>query len=207
MLTWTQLPNRIHGDLDSLHPDIRHFYEQKGVPVTLDDDQYSTDFCKALKIIRHSQEHSNDNGEKYEGDSINILGSISGRLDQGLGLLHEMLREEVANPRLSLLLFSESSISFVLRPGLTSIELGISEGIVTTNIGIVPVYGPATISTQGLEWDVKEWKTQMGGNVSTSNHIVHKVVEVETDAEVLFTVERVEKLPSWLPYDTESLDN
>ncbi|KAF2239797.1 thiamine pyrophosphokinase, substrate-binding domain-containing protein [Viridothelium virens] len=197
------LPDRIHGDLDSLRPSIRGFYEQKGVPVTLDPDQYSTDFAKALKVIRqHSQEHSSaTNGQERQQQparyTINILGSISGRLDQGLGLLHEMLREQVADPQLDLVLFSERSISFILPPGRSRMQLDVGAGILTANVGIVPIYGPATISTAGLEWDVEEWRTEMGGNVSTSNHVVREMVEVETDARVLFTVERAEKLPPW----------
>jgi thiamine pyrophosphokinase len=45
-----------------------------------------------------------------------------------------------------------------------------------------------------LEWDVQEWHTQMGGQVSTSNHIVKDQVTISTDAEVLFTVERMKSV-------------
>ena len=190
-----QLPSRIHGDLDSLRPGVRHFYEQNGVPVTLDPDVYSTDFGKALKVIRQTQDSATIGSEEHYWGRINILGSISGRVDQGLGLLHEMFREQTNNPQLELYLFSESSISYILRPGRYNTELDVSKGIVTANVGILPIYGPATISTQGLEWDVKEWKTQMGGNVSTSNHIIRNEVEIETDANILFTVERAEPSP------------
>ncbi|KAL9092118.1 MAG: hypothetical protein Q9165_004551 [Trypethelium subeluteriae] len=187
-------------------PSIRDFYEQKGVIVTLDPDQYSTDFAKALKIIRqYSREHfaaENGQGQQQQQQqparyTVNILGSISGRLDQGLGLLHEMLREQVADPQLDLVLFSERSISFILPPGRSRVALDVAAGIITANVGIVPIYGPATISTAGLEWDVEDWRTEMGGNVSTSNHVVREMVEVETDVRVLFTIERAKKLPPW----------
>lgn len=65
-----------------------------------------------------------------------------------------------------------------------------TEGLITPNVGILPVYGPARITTHGLEWDVEDWPTHMGGQVSTSNHIVEDQIIVETDNEVLFTVER-----------------
>jgi thiamine pyrophosphokinase len=65
-----------------------------------------------------------------------------------------------------------------------------SKGLFTENLGLVPVYGPATISTTGLEWDVEAWHTQMGGQVSTSNHVKADKVEVETDKPILFTIER-----------------
>jgi thiamine pyrophosphokinase len=45
-------------------------------------------------------------------------------------------------------------------------------------------------STHGLEWDVTDWETQMGGNLSTSNHVLPetKCVEVTTTKDVLFTI-------------------
>jgi thiamine pyrophosphokinase len=39
-------------------------------------------------------------------------------------------------------------------------------------------------------WVVVGWETEMGGQVSSSNHVVEEWVEVRTDREVLFTVER-----------------
>jgi thiamine pyrophosphokinase len=48
---------------------------------------------------------------------------------------------------------------------------------------------PAVISTKGLEWDVQEWRTEFGGRMSTSNHIVSDLVEIDTSDTVLFTVE------------------
>ncbi|KAI9655603.1 MAG: hypothetical protein M1821_005397 [Bathelium mastoideum] len=192
-----QLPSCIHGDLDSLRPDVRQFYQQKGVSITQDDDQYSTDFCKAMKMIDRSRLQSTNDDEKSDWNQINILGSIAGRVDQGIGLLHEMLREQVTRPQLDFILFSDRSISYILHRGLNRIELDVSAGIVTPNVGILPIYGPATISTQGLEWDVQGWRTEMGGNMSTSNHVVRNVVEVDTDAKILFTIERAETLPRW----------
>jgi thiamine pyrophosphokinase len=70
---------------------------------------------------------------------------------------------------------------------LTSIQ----NDIFTRNIGILPIYSPAVITTKGLEWDVTNWETQMGGMVSTSNHVMGDTVEVETDVVVLFTIEVV----------------
>lgn len=119
-----------------------------------------------------------------------ILGTLAGRVDQGLGLLHEMTREETKHPNLRLWLFSESSLSIILRSKRTIIRGLLSHGFFTENLGLVPVYGPATISTAGLEWDVKDWFTHMGGQVSTSNHVKTDEVQVETDEPILFTIER-----------------
>lgn len=121
---------------------------------------------------------------------IIILCTLGGRVDQGLGLLHEMIREENHDPLVRLWLLSESSISFVLKKGLNVIDGLKSSGLFTKNVGLVPIFGPATITTSGFEWDVQDWDTQMGTQVSTSNHVTADKVHVQTTASILFTIER-----------------
>lgn len=62
------------------------------------------------------------------------------------------------------------------------------------NIGIIPLSASASITTHGFEWDVEDWHTEIGGQLSTSNHIRADVVSVETSVPVLFTVELAERL-------------
>jgi thiamine pyrophosphokinase len=178
-----QLPNIIHGDLDSLREDVKEYYRGCNVEVTGDPDQYSTDFGKAIKQVLREQ--------PWQRNFL-VLGTIAGRLDQGIGLLSEMYREQNSehHPNIRFWLFSESSISFTLSRGTTTIHTPLVEKVITPNIGILPIFGPAHISTNGLEWDVQDWHTQMGGQVSTSNHIVKDQIIISTDAEVLFTIER-----------------
>ncbi|KAF2818900.1 thiamine pyrophosphokinase [Ophiobolus disseminans] len=177
------LPDIIHGDLDSLRDDVRAFYAAHGVDVSQDCDQYSTDFGKTMQKISSKSSPSSQK-------DVLVLGTLAGRVDQGLGLLHEMIREETKHPNLRLWLFSESSLSFILRSDRNIIKGLQSSNLFTENIGLVPVWGPATITTIGLEWDVQEWYTHMGGQVSTSNHAKADDVQVETNAPILFTIER-----------------
>ncbi|KLJ12266.1 hypothetical protein EMPG_12669 [Blastomyces silverae] len=122
-----------------------------------------------------------------------------------------------------LYLISEESISFLLHRGRNRIHapggslMGVSpppppspspsQSTTTTttttqttpfaeNVGIIPIAGPAAITTQGLEWDIHDWKTHFGGQVSTSNHVRSEVVQVlvESEGPVLFTIE----LAGWL---------
>ncbi|GAB7349003.1 hypothetical protein MBLNU459_g7978t2 [Dothideomycetes sp. NU459] len=176
--------NQLHDLFDS-QPSLRsqYYYEEQNVSITQDPDQYSTDFAKAIKQILSQQPSIRD---------ILVFGTIAGRLDQGIGLLSEFHREQNSkqHPGLRLWLFSEMSISFILMKGKTVIHTPLKEHLITKNIGVLPVYGPAHITTEGLEWDVKDWPTQMGGQVSTSNHIVQDRIVISTDTEVLFTVER-----------------
>jgi thiamine pyrophosphokinase len=178
-----QLPDSIHGDLDSLRDDVRAYYASQGVEVTQDPDQYSTDFGKTMQKLSSL-------GSAGRQHDVLVLGTLAGRVDQGLGLLHEMVREEAKHEKLRVWLFSECSVSVILRSKHSAIQGLISSGLFTENVGLVPVYGPAIISTRGLEWDVQEWPTHMGGQVSTSNHVKADTVHVETDTPILFTIER-----------------
>ncbi|KAJ5698362.1 hypothetical protein N7462_000367 [Penicillium macrosclerotiorum] len=62
------------------------------------------------------------------------------------------------------------------------------------NIGIIPLSGPTSISTKGFNWDVQDWPTKLGGQISTSNYIRADKVEVEASKPVLFTVELAQRL-------------
>ncbi|KAK7712172.1 thiamine pyrophosphokinase [Botryosphaeria dothidea] len=190
------LPTIIHGDLDSLRDDVRAYYASHGIQISRDPDQYSTDFGKAIKRINAAvpatpTPHSGSGGC---GREVLILCTLGGRVDQGLGLLYEMLRIQNAHAGTRLWLFSESSVSFILPPGEHRIAAPVagqsSPGFFTENVGILPAFGPATISTTGLEWDVTDWPTSVDGNVSTSNHVKGEFVTIKTDAKVLFTIER-----------------
>lgn len=175
-------PSLIHGDLDSLLPEVRKQYESIDVEVSEDPDQYSTDFGKAIKQIIARMPRVRD---------ILVLGSIGGRVDQGLGLLAELHREQKINhPGVRFWLFSEASVSTIITSGSTILHTPLGEGLIRRNAGILPIYGPSVITISGFEWDVDSWPTEMGGNVSTSNHIVADQVTVQTSTDVLFTVER-----------------
>ena len=82
-----------------------------------------------------------------------------------------------------------NSIAFVLMPGKNTILTPVSRGLLSESIGIIPIGHPAIITTEGLEWDIENWHTEMGGQVSTSNHIKKPIVDVYTTERVLFTVE------------------
>lgn len=174
------LPQHIHGDLDSISPKVQQAYAKLGVKITKDSDQYSTDFQKAVKRVFEVDPQARD---------ILVLGSLGGRVDQGIGLIHELYREHKRRVDTRIWFFTEASVTIVLEQGRTALATPLSQGFLRKHVGILPIYGPAVISTKGFEWDVQDWHTEMGGIVSTSNHIVQDVVEISTDREVLFTVE------------------
>ena len=185
-----QLPDEICGDLDSIRLPVKAYYESAGVTIIHESSQYETDFSKCitriglyyLSPVRSSSYHLMD---------ILALGGLGGRVDQAFSLIHQLY---IFSGRI--FLFSDESISFVLRQGQNVIYTPTSKGYITNNVGIIPVGKPAMISTQGLEWDVSGWATEVGRQVSTSNHIKCDNIEVTTDERILFTVERSKDLPS-----------
>ncbi|KAK4237701.1 thiamine pyrophosphokinase [Achaetomium macrosporum] len=195
----------IIGDLDSLTPEARAYYESRDstqkTEVILDPDQESTDFGKAVAYVRQHYRHTaaaeEDSHDATRPLDIVAVGGLGGRVDQGLSQLHHLYLFQ-SDPRYTegrMYLFSGESLTFLLKPGTHRIWVrdgpGPSPGDVFGKyVGILPVGRPSRITTRGLEWDVTDWETSFGGRVSTSNHLLPEteVVEVETTRDVLFTI-------------------
>jgi thiamine pyrophosphokinase len=185
-------PNAIHGDLDSLKPEVRDYYEKLGCTVSQDPDQYTTDFTKCLKWIKNSDYLSADTptGEKFSrGIDVIALGGLGGRVDQGFSQIHQLYAASRDQSLLSgnLLMVSSENITFVLQAGHNKISTPMPP--LAESVGIIPVGKPAIITTKGLEWDVTDWETEFGSQISTSNHLKSDIVEVTTSEPVVFTVE------------------
>lgn len=141
------------------------------------------------------------------------MGGLGGRVDQGLSQLHHLylFQQSPTYAEGRMYLVSGHSLSFVLKGGARWHRIRVREpadadeknGVAgsTTfrrvsrdpfakHVGIVPVGRPARISTKGLEWDVQDWPTAFGGQMSTSNHVLPEteVVEIWADEDVLFTI-------------------
>ncbi|KAH7171292.1 thiamine pyrophosphokinase [Dactylonectria macrodidyma] len=177
----------IIGDLDSLSPLVRDFYSSQPSPATIihDPEQESTDFGKAVNWLR--KEHP-------AGIDIVALGGIGGRVDQGLSQLHYLYRfhDDPAYAQGRVFLLSGSSLTFLLKAGTHHIQVredGEHDAF-GKHVGIIPLKEPSVISTTGLEWDVTDWKTEIGGRLSTSNHVLPdtQVIQIKTDKDVLFTI-------------------
>ena len=121
------------------------------------------------------------------------MGSISGRVDQGISQLHHLFLFQAADAYVDgrIWFVSDESLTILLKPGTHRLDVREgSGGVFDKYVGILPLKEPSIITTRGLEWDVQDWGTSMGGRVSTSNHVLPdtKVVLVETTKEVLFTI-------------------
>ncbi|KAK9238527.1 thiamine pyrophosphokinase [Lipomyces kononenkoae] len=184
-------PDFIAGDLDSLRPEIRKYYETElGVPVYYSPDQDSTDFGKCLLKL----------GELYPGERFPVvaLGGTGGRVDQEFHSIHTLFvhergeDEEDTNVRSDkkqreITLLSDDSLTFLAGPGTQTIHT--PRTVLGPTCGIIPVAGPTVISTKGFTWDVSDWATSLGTQVSTSNALEADAVVIKSDKTVLFTLE------------------
>lgn len=180
------------GDLDSLRPDARRYWEEeRRVPVIRDPDQGSTDFTKAMRHVR-AQAAALD---------VVVLGGVGGRVDQGMATLSHLYAFQLEGPAYAagrMYLLSRESVTFVLRSGRHRIMVKGGEGPIRLgrHVGIIPLREPSVVTTRGLEWDVADWETAFGGQMSTSNHVREEEVEVDTTKDVLFTIDLEISVPN-----------
>ena len=184
-----QFPDIICGDFDSIRPEVLAYYRNKGSSVVQDEDPNATDLHKCLKQISQAR---NPN----EPADVVIFGGLGGRHDQAFSLLNQLYvainnKDKALRGIADLYLVTREGLIFLLEKGSSSILTPLSRGVFTPNIGIIPIGRPSIITTKGLEWDITDWATEFGGQVSTSNHIVADIVEVDTTERVLFTMEWV----------------
>ncbi|MCJ1278287.1 hypothetical protein MMC21_006102 [Puttea exsequens] len=190
----------ICGDFDSVRPEVLRYYRQKGVTLIHNSDQYSTDMMKSMKwilkthnLIDNSQSASKKIPNFTEPQlDIAVFGSLGGRADQAFSQIHHLyvMTDELSEHSTGdLYLITAESVMFVLAKGLNRIRTPVGPGFFTENIGIIPIGRPAVVTTRGLEWDVQDWHTEFGTQISTSNHIKKDFVDVQTTERVLFTIE------------------
>ncbi|KAK4180624.1 thiamine pyrophosphokinase [Triangularia setosa] len=190
----------IIGDLDSISLVARAYYETppRRTSVIYHRDDYSTDFAKAVEHIR--QRFTPPPPSSKPPKDIVAVGSLGGRVDHGLSQLHHLYLYQTDPDYRNgkMYFFSGESLTFMLKAGRKHIirvrddcPTGEeSDDVFAKWVGILPVKEPSVITTKGLEWDVTDWPTEFGGQMSTSNHIrpETQVVEIETTKDVLFTM-------------------
>ena len=200
------------GDLDSVRPEVEAYWRGSGSEVIHDKDEYSTDFMKATKYLRtfevgnvaryvpsieapkRARLEAVKNGPRIK--DIVAIGGLGGRVDQGISTLHHLyaFQNEGGYEAGRIFLLSSESITFVLKAGKHKVKVRQSyqEMSLGKHIGIIPLKEPSIITTKGLEWDVTDWYTEIGGQISTSNHVREDWVTIETSKDVLFTIDLLE---------------
>ena len=175
-------PHIIIGDLDSIRPDVRSFFADKGVEIeqVIDDD--TTDLEKAVLYLTT---------QPAVPPFLLILGSIGaheGRVDQFFSVINVMYKYRHTGSFRPIQLGSES-LMLVLDKGEHTVQL--PAYVVGHHCGLIPIFGTvAKVTSTGLEWNLSEELGPMsfGGLVSTNNIIRDSSVYIQTSDPILFTI-------------------
>ncbi|CAO3597598.1 unnamed protein product [Absidia cylindrospora] len=174
------LPDEIRGDLDSIRPEVHDYYTSKNVTITKVDDQYSTDFMKCVDLLKEKEK------EMDQMFDVVAMPALGGRFDQTIASINMLyfMKDEVER---KVILISDENLTVLLDKGSHHIHcLRDLEG---PTCGVMPIGSPATITTKGLKWNLDNHKCFFGGMVSTSNLIDSDLIEIETDAPLVWTTE------------------
>jgi thiamine pyrophosphokinase len=197
------LPDAIRGDLDSLRPNVRAHYEERGVSVTRDCDQNTNDLDKALQLI-HSKRMDDEDDASNSFKRVCVFGAFGGRFDQEMGCIQALFKwSETFDYKL--FLFDDTTCAFLLpRVVLNEIRLPfygetplneqenppndlVGEG---PTCGLIPIGRRCEfVHTTGLKWDLDGCALEFGGTVSTSNRAMKEVITVQASHPLVFSAE------------------
>ncbi len=173
-------PNFIVGDMDSVSAETKEACTVMNTACQREDDDTRTDFQKVLARLPASCKRAV------------VVGGDGGRIDHMLANFHAMYFDAMRRPHRDILLLSQSSIAFVLRPGGHTIT--INEHVEGPTCGMFPLSGPCNVRTHNLRWNVNsEWlgghPLEFGTYVSSSNQFAGGAALVWTDSFLLWTHE------------------
>ncbi|XP_017083740.1 thiamin pyrophosphokinase 1 [Drosophila eugracilis] len=168
----------ITGDFDSITEDTVDFF--KTTPKVHTPDQDATDFTKAIAVLQPvmTQRKIRD---------VVVFHDNSGRLDQIMANLNTLYKSQKDNCNVFLL--SGDSVTWLLRPGKHTIQVPVD--LVTSQrwCSLMPVGSAAhNVTTTGLKWNLYHAQMEFGGMVSTSNTYSTEFVQVETDANLIWSM-------------------
>ncbi|KAL3669144.1 hypothetical protein V7S43_005528 [Phytophthora oleae] len=169
-------PKFIKGDLDSLRPDVRAFFTDKGTTVLHDPDQNSNDLDKCLQLIYQEQEQQSD--KKF---CVLIFGAMGGRFDQEMQSINALFRWKDKFQQMVLL--SDETTAILLEPEVRHV-ISPNFHFETRTCGLIPVAGTCKeVTTSGLKWNLSPgMETGFGGLISSSNHVDDACEQVEVVA-------------------------
>ncbi|KXZ55197.1 hypothetical protein GPECTOR_3g341 [Gonium pectorale] len=201
-LRLAHLPDVVLGDLDSLRPDVRQFYTSHGVPfVDLSYDQDTNDLTKAVQLIedRFIRPAAAGSGAGAgtagpgpgapepdpdpDHHQIVVVGALGGRLDHTLANLNTLH----AFPHLAICLWGDGNLVRLVRPG--SARMHPDRSYEGPTCGLIPMAGPVTATSTGLQWNLDRTTMRVGGLVSTSNLLAGDEVIVQADGPLLWSTE------------------
>jgi len=187
------IPDYICGDLDSIKPEIKEYYQKCGTKVVSLACQDFTDFHKTLQFaITCSQNEDSQSSEtptrRYNFSTIYCFCNFSGRLDHALANLHSLYSSSLSS--FCTYIVSDESLTFLLRRGENRIF--VESEFCGKYCGFFPVGSATKVTTQGLKWNLSDDLCSFDGLVSSSNEFDLssgvKHVSIITERPILWTM-------------------
>lgn len=209
------IPQFITGDCDSLTTQVREYYEHHGTRVIPQYSQYSTDFMKSVKLVSiyhtNGRKQLREEVEEVDGltqlmkefpdprpTNIYVAGGIDGRFDQTFQLINQLYTMKVDFPKLKVFFITAQDCIFLVPEGRNLIKypsrLAFNSQESMPSCGLLPFGGRVTLNTEGLQYDVTNWTSFVGGPVSSNNRVVGiNGFIVQTSGDIIMNVEVTHK--------------
>ncbi|KAI3679035.1 hypothetical protein L6452_38342 [Arctium lappa] len=173
-------PDVIKGDLDSIRPDVKSFYENLGTKIVDNsDDQDTTDLHKCITYVRDFV-----SDEDKPNLCILVAGALGGRFDHEMGNVNTLCHFSTTR----IVLLSDDCLIQLL-PSSRRHEIHIQSSVEGPHCGLIPIGAPSGSSTTtGLKWDLDDTEMRFGGLVSTSNIVEGETVTIRSDSDLLWTI-------------------
>jgi len=186
------LPDEIVGDWDSIDARTEAYYRGAGVALfPQPEDQDSTDLEKCLRHLVAVQQARAAAGAPGRLRVV-VAGSFGGRLDHTVQNLNCLYKWTHAFHALAMV--TEHSVACLLPAGACAVR--VAAPLEGPTCGLLPLAGPAVVTTQGLQWDMQALPCHFGGMVSTSNAVAASqcsgpaapAIRVHSSAELVWTI-------------------
>lgn len=173
-------PDVIKGDLDSIRPEVKEFYQELGTRVVDEShDQDTTDMHKCVLYILSDQMLNADKPDL----KILVVGALGGRLDHEFGNLNVLQTFSTTK----IILLNDENMTYLLSKEFAH-KIYINSSIQVPYCGLVPLGAPsASTTTTGLKWNLEKTPMEFGGLISVCNRPESDVVTVESDVNLVWT--------------------
>ncbi|KAL4489257.1 hypothetical protein ABPG72_006321 [Tetrahymena utriculariae] len=168
------LPRAIVGDLDSIKPNVKKYYEEKGVEISQNNSLDDTDLEKSINFL-FAKNFFNGLLQKTKLRLL-IIGAFGGRLDQTISNLsnlvkiNNLFKEKNPFSQSIIQMMDQYSLATCLLPGeyyyKRSQKLEQTKGL-----GVLPLgnFNKGKIYSKGLRWNLDGLEFEFGSFISTSN--------------------------------------
>ncbi|MBI5273844.1 MAG: thiamine diphosphokinase [Chlamydiales bacterium] len=161
------IPNYILGDFDSISPIAEDKYKSLNVPFIYTENQDYTDLEKAIFFAK-------EKGAK----TISICCALQGdRTDHSLGNLSILKR--VYDSNIPIILHTKKEMIRFLHDESFSFDGAVGDKCAFFG------WPFASVTTDGLVWDVTNWETEIGKQISSCNELKQSHVTIQVHGDIL----------------------